>query len=207
MCCIEPGLLYILKGTPAWDFYLRFFCKKTIWSPDSYPEFVSNIKIEFALTQLTLSSVYASKLINVLANCGPNFLTFHDTFFSKCCLFKDARCLQLLSSSSALWVDMDWVSLSTESMLSETVGVCQLNQDWVRLHVDWANVEWDSMSIESTWNSPIFKNIAPFHIDSVDMWYRSHWLSRNEVPSALTHLMENDTLCQLNHCKMICKIF
>jgi hypothetical protein len=52
-------------------------------------------------------------------------------------------------------------------------GFCQLSQEWVRLHVDWANMEWDSMSIGSTWNSPICIKIAPFPFDSVDMWSRS----------------------------------
>ncbi len=55
----------------------------------------------------------------------------------------------------------------------------QLSQRQVRLHVNWVNAEWDSMSTESTQNDKIFVNVGVFCVDSVDV----------ESHSALTILM------------------
>jgi hypothetical protein len=46
----------------------------------------------------------------------------------------------------------------TESMRSETPR--QLSQDRVRLHVNWVNAEWDSISTESTQRAPTFTKIS-----------------------------------------------
>ncbi len=46
---------------------------------------------------------------------------------------------------------------------------CTLSWHGVRLSVNWVNVEWDSMSTESTQKAQTFTKISSFHVDSVDV--------------------------------------
>ncbi len=43
----------------------------------------------------------------------------------------------------------------TVTLLTWILIPCQLNQRWVRLHVNWVNAEWDSMSNLSMWNDEL----------------------------------------------------
>jgi hypothetical protein len=56
--------------------------------------------------------------------------------------------------------------LHTELMQSETP--CQLSQHGVRLHVNWVNAEWDSMSTGSMQKAPTLTNILSFCVDLVN---------------------------------------
>jgi hypothetical protein len=67
--------------------------------------------------------------------------------------------------------------IHTDSTQSQTLR--QLSQLGMRLHVNWVNAEWDSMSTESMQNKPTFTKILSFRVDSVDM----------ESQSMLTQLM------------------
>ncbi len=87
----------------------------------------------------------------------------------------------------AIYACFDLIHLSyTESTWSQTLR--QLSQLGVRLHINWVNAEWDSMSTESTQMTPTFTKILSFRVDSVDVESHSmltqltwsltwHWLS------------------------------
>jgi hypothetical protein len=72
---------------------------------------------------------------------------------------------------------------SVVTQLTRSLIPHQLSQCGVRLHVNWVNAEWDSMSTESMWNDKIFVNVCVFCVDSVGV----------ESHSALTQLTESLT--------------
>ncbi len=81
----------------------------------------------------------------------------------------------------------------TESESTQSETPCQLSQRGMRLHVNWVNAEWESMSKESTQKAPTFTKISSYRIDSVDVV--SHLAS--------IQLTGNETPCQLSHCRML----
>jgi hypothetical protein len=100
-------------------------------------------------------------------------------------------CLFWFDSSSAHWGDIEWDSLSTESMWSETPR--QLSHSGVRLHVNWVNAEGTNIKedfIIPHWLS--WRGVS-LHVDSVNV----------ESHLALTQLMVNKTRCQLSHRQML----
>ncbi len=134
-----------LKGTLAWDFLLLFFfpSKAPTWSPDSYPKFVYNIKVNLPrysnYSSLCVDSVNAELIFccklykncyHFLVDIGPIFVHFIVSF-SKSYPFKRRQswlCIPVLA-----W----FISLT-------------LSQRGVRLFINWVNAEWDSTSTEST---------------------------------------------------------
>ncbi len=123
------------KGALARNFWLFFSSKAPARSSDSYPKFVSTIKLnsprysnysslcfESVNVDLIFSSNYIQTFSILWLILAP-FEYFIDNF-SLSYPFKGARvvyvCLSWFDSFSAYWVNAEWDSPSTESTQSET---------------------------------------------------------------------------------------
>jgi hypothetical protein len=101
-------------------------------------------------------------------------------FLNNFCLFKVAR---------DCYICLYWLR-SPSNLSQNVVTLNKRSQYWVRLHIDWVNVEWDSTSTESMCRELLYAQISSLHIDSVDVNSHSAW----------TQLMWSLTLPGLSWC-------
>jgi hypothetical protein len=139
--------------------------------PDSYPKFASNIKSNsqgylnyssLCVDSVNAELIFCFKLHKLLAFSGWYWPVLNISWL----IFLNP--IPLESQELVMYACFGLIRLPhTESTRSETFR--QLSQHWVRLHVKWVNVEWDSTSTESTQKAPTFTHISSFCVDSVDM--------------------------------------